>query len=279
MSTAGDQNIDSAAGRGEKNVYRAGWTLTKSQRFKLQLVDRDGRGSRLPAEIVVNVTPNRPPKIALERPGRDVEVSPLEELQLKATVTDEFGVERYGVSYALGGDEPREDRRWRRSGAAAKPQAASKQQAIDYLIDFEALKVEPDQLLSYFVWAEDFGPDGKLRRTMSDMYFAEVRPFEEIYRQGEQPSESEQQQREQQQGEGGAAQEAGELAEMQKEIINATWKLVRRETAAEPTAEFAGDSRLVAGVAAVGDRTSWASWRSESKMPSRRPTSKRPAST
>ena len=56
------------------------------------LVDRDGRGNRLPAEIVVNVTPNRPPKIAIERPGRDVEVSPLEELQLKATVSDDFGV-------------------------------------------------------------------------------------------------------------------------------------------------------------------------------------------
>ncbi len=248
LSGADDEKVELKQDSAEKNIYRTSWTLAKSQRFKLQLVDRDGRGSRLPAEIVVNVTPNRPPKIALERPGRDVEVSPLEELQLKAKVTDDFGVERYGVSYALGGDEPRDVI----LNAQAKLQATkatekAKQSDVDYLVDFEALQVEPDQLLSYFVWAEDFGPDGKLRRTMSDMYFAEVRPFEEIYRQGEQPSESEQREREQQQqGEGGAAQEAGELAEMQKEIINATWKLIRRETAAEPTAELASDSRLVA---------------------------------
>ncbi|MEX0641164.1 MAG: DUF4175 family protein [Pirellulales bacterium] len=242
---AGNEKIDLLQDPAEKNVYRGVWTLGKSQRFKLRLVDRDGRESRLPAEIVVNVTPNRPPQIALERPGRDVEVSPLEELQFKAKVTDDFGVERSGVSYALGGEDPRDVV----LSEAAKPQAASKVQAIDYLIDFESLKVEPDQLLSYFVWAEDFGPDGKLRRTMSDMYFAEVRPFEEIYRQGEQPSESEQQQREQQQqqqGEGGAAQEAGELAELQKDIINATWKIIRREAATEPTAKLASDSRLVA---------------------------------
>ena len=103
-----------------------------------------------------------------------------------------------------------------KAAAAAKPPAALKSRAVDYMIDFEALKVEPDQLLSYFVWAEDFGPDGKLRRTMSDMYFAEVRPFEEIYRQGEQPSASEQQQ--QQQGQGSTAQEATQLAELQKQL-------------------------------------------------------------
>ena len=82
---------------------------------------------------------------------------------------------------------------------------------------------------------------------MSDMYFAEVRPFEEIFRQGEQPSRERTAAAQQQQQGERAGQQASELAELQKEIINATWKLVRRETAAKPTAEFAADSRLVAG--------------------------------
>jgi hypothetical protein len=80
------------------------------------------------------------------------------------------------------------------------------------------------------------------------MYFAEVRPFEQIFRQGEQPSEGEQRQREQQvqqQGGGGGAQQAEELAQMQKEIINATWRLVRRETGSKPTVEFVKDTGLV----------------------------------
>lgn len=247
------EKLDLKQDAAEKNVYRAQWTLANSQRFKLQLVDRDGRTSRLPAEIVVNVTPNRPPKIVFGRPARDVEVSPLEELQLTATVMDDFGIERCGVSYALGGDKPREivldldskPQAIPKLSTSAKASEVSKSQVVDYLLEFEALKVAPDQLLSYFVWVEDFGPDGELRRTMSDMYFAEVRPFEEIYRQGEQPAESEQQ-RGQQQGEGNAAHQATELADMQKEIINATWKLIRRETGAKPSAELADDSRLVA---------------------------------
>ena len=63
----------------------------------------------------------------------------------------------------------------------------------------EDIKAEVDQLVSYFVWAEDFGPDGKVRRTMSDLFFAEVRPFEEIYRKGE-GQDSQQQQQQQGQG-------------------------------------------------------------------------------
>jgi hypothetical protein len=222
----------------DPTIYRAAWTLTTSQRLKLQLVDAAGRGNRLPAEIVVNVTPNRPPKIVIDRPGRDVEVSPLEELQLAATVSDDFGVLQTGVSYSLGGGEAKEV-----LIAGAKTQAVGTQGEVAYLIDFEALKAEPDQLVSYFIWAEDVGPDGQPRRTSSDMYFAEVRPFEEIYRQGEQPTQNQQQQ--QQQGQGGNQQEAGELGELQKEIINATWKLVRRETGAKASAEFPADARLI----------------------------------
>jgi Domain of unknown function (DUF4175) len=221
-------------------IYRTSWTLDESRHFKLQLVDGDGRTNRLPAEIVVNVTPNRPPKIAFERPARDVEVSPLEEMQLKATVSDDFGIARSGLTYALGGGAPRDVTL--SDATEAKPQAAMKEYSVEHLLEFESLKAEPDQLVSYFIWAEDFGPDGKRRRASSDMYFAEVRPFEEIYRQGEQPTQNQQQQG--QQG-AGNSQEAGELAELQKEIINATWKLVRRETGPKTTTEFPAENRLI----------------------------------
>lgn len=237
---SGVDGEDAALARDDADpaLYRAAWRLAESRRFKLLLTDHQGRGSRLPAEIVVNVTPNLPPKIVIERPGRDIEVSPLEELQLAATATDDYGITQAGVSYALGGGEPQEITLPNSEGPTVK------QRAIERLIDLESLAAEPDQLVSYFVWAEDIGPDGQRRRTMSDMYFAEVRPFDQIFRQGEQPTQN-QQQGQQQQGQGGNQQEAGELAELQKEIINATWKLIRRENGGKLTDEFPNDLRLV----------------------------------
>ncbi len=74
------------------------------------------------------------------------------------------------------------------------------------------------------------------------MFFAEVRQFEEIFRQGEQPPAGSAE-KEGQQGQN--AQEAGQLAELQKQIINGTWKLIRRETRKEPTDKFAEDAKTL----------------------------------
>ena len=94
------------------------------------------------------------------------------------------------------------------------------------------MKAVPDQLVTYFFWAEDIGPDGKPRRTSGDMFFAEVRHFEEIFRQGEQPP-SGSAENEEQAGQRATPRQADQLAELQKQIINGTWKLIRRETGGE----------------------------------------------
>jgi hypothetical protein len=116
---------------------------------------------------------------------------------------------------------------------------------VENLISMEKLGAQPDQLLSYYFWAEDVGPDSKVRRTAGDMFFAEVRPFEEIFRQGQQPAQGEQQQSEQQNQNGQNGQQAEQLAELQKQIIAATWKVMRRETSAKLSTQFVPDVQLV----------------------------------
>jgi hypothetical protein len=213
--------------------YSTEFVLEKTQRFTLQLVDQQGRANKETAEFVFTALPNNPPDLKLAAPARDVEVSPLEELQLKAKAFDDFGLNRVGVSFALAGREEKE--------LVLTQQVAAKERVdVDQLVALENLGAQPDELLSYYFWAEDTGPDGQTRRVSSDMYFAEVRPFEEIFRQGDQPPS----------GEGmpsqsGNANQAENLSQLQKEIVNATWKLVRRETGAKPTSAFVTDVGLV----------------------------------
>jgi hypothetical protein len=219
-------------------VYSAAFTLADSHRYRVQLVDREGRKNKLSADLGVNVTRNRPPTIAMSQPGHDVRVSPVEELRLKSQVSDDFGVVRHGVSFTTAGMQPRDV--VLSDGAQPRP----KRVHVEHMIDFEALKAVPDQLVTYFVWAEDFGPDGKPRRTEGDMYFAEVRHFEEIFRQGEQPSSASEENEQDEQG-GGNAQQAEQLAELQKEIINGTWKVIRRETGTQPTDKLVPDTKIL----------------------------------
>jgi hypothetical protein len=95
-----------------------------------------------------------------------------------------------------------------------------------HLLALETLNVEPDQLINWYFWAEDIGPDGNKRRAYSDMFFAEIRPFEEIFRQGQ--GQSSQQQQQQQQQQQSPNQQTEQLIKLQKQIINATWKLRRQ---------------------------------------------------
>nr|NIQ95868.1 hypothetical protein [Desulfuromonadales bacterium] len=78
--------------------------------------------------------------------------------------------------------------------------------------------------MTYFFWAEDLAANGESRRVNSDLRFAEVRHFEEIFREG-MAGESAQQQQQQQEGQQGNQSE--ELIKQQKEVLNATWKLKR----------------------------------------------------
>ncbi len=118
---------------------------------------------------------------------------------------------------------------------------------LEYLLALEDLSLTPDQLVSYFFWADDKAPDGSTRRTASDMYFAEIRPFDEIFRQGQPPTTEQMRQQQQQQQQPGSqnAQQAEQLAELQKQIINATWNIIRRETAAQVSGSFVDDVHLV----------------------------------
>ena len=230
------QPVELKADPSDPSVYHASLDMRQSQSFKLHLTDDRGRQNKQPAELALNVTQNRPPELKMEFPGRDVDVSALEELSVKAQVWDDFGVKRVGMSYGIAGGEEKEL-------TLAEGVKGKEKKQIAELLSLESLHAEPDQLLSYHLWVEDLGPDGSVRRTAGDMFFAEVRPFDQIYRQGQQPAGGQQQQQQQQQG--GNAQQAEELAELQKQIINATWKVIRREISATPTQQFVPDTKLI----------------------------------
>lgn len=218
-------------------TVRTATTLADSHRYKVRLVDRDGRPNKLAADLTINVIRNKPPAIVMAAPGKDTRVSPLEELRLGARVEDDFGIVRQGVTFTHAGAEPREV-------VVNGPDAvgkAIKKLEYEHMLDLESLKAAPDELVSYFAWAEDVGPDGAVRRAEGDMYFAEVRHFEEIFRQGEQSSSASQEPQEQ----GGQAQQAEQLAELQKQVVNGTWRVIRRETGAKPTDAFAEDVKLL----------------------------------
>ncbi len=219
--------IPLAVVEGKAVATLGGFALTATRSYDVKLVDAEGRESKAAPPFVIEVLPNRTPELKLLAPRGDVRPSALEEIAFEGTVWDDFGVVAHGLAYTVAGQEAKVVELGRNVAAKAKP-------AFKHLVRLEELGVKPDDLVSWYLWADDVGPDGAVRRTTTDMYFAEVRPFEEIFR------ESQEMQGEPPEGQAGGEQ-TRKLAELQKQIIAATWKLLRTPE----SAQFAADVGVV----------------------------------
>jgi hypothetical protein len=202
----------------------AQFPLMASKTYELQLVDAEGRTNKVPAQFVFEALTNRVPEFHLASPRGDIRPSPLEEVPFEGTVWDDFGVKKYGIGYTI----PGKDTTFIELGSNAP---AKEKKEFRHVLRLENLGVQPDELVAWFLWADDVGPDGQLRRSTGDLYFGEVRPFEEVFREG-QGMESQGQGGQQ----GGQQDRTGKLADLQKQIISATWKLQRQNVKQKPPA-------------------------------------------
>jgi hypothetical protein len=218
---------------GSSNVLRLATTLVESGRYFLTLVDAAGRSNRIPEDLSIVVVPNKEPQMKFVSPRGDQRFSPLEEVRIQAEVTDDFGLLRHGFAYSLNGGETREVELGGRAPRFEK-------QTGEHLLMLEALGVKTDDLIAYYLWAEDYGPDGQPRRVEGDIFFGDIRPLDEIYRQGQQGDASSGQQQQQQGGSPSA-----DLLELQKDIISATWNVKRTETASKPSRGYKDNVQVI----------------------------------
>lgn len=195
--------------------------MTESTSYQLHLEDLAGRTNKDDLAFHVEVTPNQPPEIRLTAPPSDAEASPLEEVSFRGEITDDFGVLKSGFAFNLAGEEPHEVE-WNKAVDAFEVFH------VEHELALEELGASPHAALMYYLWAEDYGPDGKIRRTNGDIYFTRIRPLEEVFQESRQAGQS-------------AASAAGgtgggserELLETQQQILQGTWQLIQTRDQAE----------------------------------------------
>jgi hypothetical protein len=202
----------------------------ETMKYRLHLVDDRERANQRPPWLTVTVMKNLPPKLDFVFPKRDIDVSALQELPVEAKLWDDIGILKAGATLTLG-DETRDIV----LAAAALP--GGKSHEVRTQFSMEELGVAPRDLVAYHLWAEDTGPDGKPRRTQSDLFFAEVRHFEDIFREQESMG-----------GPPGGQQAGGQaekLLKLQKDVMNAGWKLIRQTDMGKTYVEVGNDIAVV----------------------------------
>lgn len=214
----------------DPTVLVAAMQPEKSQKYRLHLVDDKERANKQPPWLTVNMLANQLPKIEVVFPKRDVQVSAIQELPLEARVSDDLGVKKAGAVLNLAGGS-------KEVAFKTADLSDTKKHDLKTLVALEAEKAEPRQLLSYYFWAEDRGPKGEARRAMSDMFFADVRHFEDIFREAEAPPS--------QPGKPQQPSETDQIVNLQKEVLNATWRIIRDTQAGRTMEQAAPDADVV----------------------------------
>ncbi len=161
-------------------------------------------------DYIIDVLDDRPPSVRILTPGRDLDVTAVEEVYLEAAAEDDYGVARLELVYSVNGSEEKVVSLYYGTGR--------REVSGGYTLFLEEWGLKPGDLVSYYARAVDGRPGSE--RTTSDIYFLKVRPFDRTYRQADQ------------QPGGGSADGSMNtaLSERQREIVAATFNLVRDRT-------------------------------------------------
>lgn len=196
---------------GNEHVLDAGLTIQEDGSYRVALADTDGLESAGDTEYFIRTLLDRPPDVRIMRPGGDKQVTSLEEVAIEARADDDFGIQSFDLVFQKPGEpEKAVPFRGERGGLTVTG---------THTMFLEDLGVQPGDFLTYYARARDVGRGRTTSEARSDIFFLEVKPFEEEFVAAQSQAMA-------QGGMSGSGMQ--ELAEAQKEIIVATWKLDAR---------------------------------------------------
>ena len=200
--------------------------VAKDGSYRIALNDIDDLANE-GTEYFIRMLNDRPPDVRILRPAGDKHVSPLEEVAIEARADDDYGVQSLElVVKTAGGKETVVPLGQPVSGSVATGA---------HTVYLEDLHVTPGDFVTYYARARDVGRGRRGTEARSDIFFLEVKPYEEEFTASESQAMG-----------GGQAEQTGleELIAQQKDVMAATWKLDAR-------ARRARDARAESDIKAV----------------------------
>jgi hypothetical protein len=214
--------------KGHSQVFTADLTVARDGSYRIALNDIDGLTSDGDTEYFIRMLNDRPPDVRILRPAGDKQVSPLEEVVIEARADDDYGVRSLELVIKSNTGQQKVVP----IGGGGKQSVAAGQ----HTVFLEDLNVKPGDVVTYHARATDVGRGRRSTESRSDIFFLEVKPYEEEFVAAESNA-----------GGGAGQQETGleDLIAQQKDIMAATWKLDARARRGGPNARSPQDIRAI----------------------------------
>ncbi len=233
----GDGNAVPMAGHNQ--VMTADLVVSRDGSYRIALNDADGLSNEGDTEYFIRMLNDRPPEVRILRPAGDKKVSPLEEVPIEARADDDYGVRALELVIKSAGGKEKAVPIDSRSAAERGETLAQGRRVVvagSHTVFLEDLNVKPGDVVTYYARATDVGRGRRSMESRSDMFFLEVKPYEEEFVASEgQPG-----------GQGQQQTGLEELIAQQKDIMAATWKLDARSRRGGTGALSAPDIKAIA---------------------------------
>ena len=213
--------------QGQRQVFTADLTVARDGSYRIALNDVDGLKNDGDTEYFIRMLNDRPPDVRILRPAGDKQVSPLEEVVIEARADDDYGVR--SLELVVKSNTGQEKVIPLGAGGSAAVAAGQ------HTVFLEDLNVKPGDVVTYHARATDVGRGRRSTESRSDIFFLEVKPYEEEFVAAESNA-------------GGMAGEQTGLEDLiaqQKDIMAATWKLDARARRGGPNARSPQDIRAI----------------------------------
>ena len=198
------------------NVLSTTLEVREDGKWTVELFCIDEFKNEIPITYSIKAIPDKAPEVVIKEPGRDVKATKLEEVQIIAEAKDDYGVEKLNLMYRIGAGELKEIA-LESIEADSDLKSGSHIRSGTYTFYLEEFDIEPGQVIAYYANATDNNTLTGPSEASSEIYFIEVKPFNQRLEQQE-PSESE-----------GMPNPLMEILASQKQIIRETWKHIRMQ--------------------------------------------------
>jgi len=195
---------------GNDQVLSATLKIATDGSYRIALNDVDDLANE-GTEYFIRMLNDRPPDVRILRPAGDKHVSPLEEVAIEARADDDYGVQSLELVVKTAGGQETVVPLGQPVGGSVATGA--------HTVFLEDLHVTPGDFVTYYARARDVGRGRRGTEARSDIFFLEVKPYEEEFTASESQAMG-----------GSQAEQTGleELIAQQKDVMAATWKLDAR---------------------------------------------------
>ncbi|MEE9225591.1 MAG: DUF4175 family protein [Bacteroidota bacterium] len=159
----------------------AEFVLREDGTYRVVLVDAEGLQNVDPIEYQLKVVPDEYPTISVPIPGRDVDVTEKLKLNLLVKIRDDFGFSQLHIAYRL--SHSRYEPPWpeNRYESILLPEGRITNAEIPHLWNFEALRLVPEDVVSYYVEVYDNDRVSGPKAARSETYVVRLPSLDEVF--------------------------------------------------------------------------------------------------